>query len=165
VLGDPASFLYRTTGALLPLWNLAAFEAAKHAIVGGAQLDALSITVNIAGQPPSDGPVLMLSLQDQEITSQPAATMSLSDIRDAVSQDLPPWAASAAVTVVDDAAGERVVTLSMSTTPVAFKAFDIDGLIGILLEHQQDLSGSGANIGRVVEEVTDSTTGPFGIRL
>lgn len=158
VMSDPASMLYTTAQPQNSINELAVMEAVKHAIAAGYTADAVAVNENVTGRPPETDPDLIVSFQDREITAQPPATMALADVKGQMQTALPPWASGASIDAIGDAAGERVVTVSLDLPGDAFRVLDVHGLVGILLEKQYDLAAAGADIGRVVVKVNDSTT-------
>jgi hypothetical protein len=157
ILGDPVNGLYTTEQPKTVIWELAVMEAIKHALQSGYAVDAVSITENIAGQTPTSDPELIVSAQDWGMRARTPATMSLQQVKSGVLSALPPWAQN--VAVVEDAAQERVVTVTAATTPGALRTVSVRDAFATLLAQQNDLTQQGADIGRVVLSVSDVLTG------
>jgi hypothetical protein len=160
ILTDPSSgLLFTDTEPQIAIWELAVMEATKHTLAAGNTLDGVSVTENIAGQQPDPAPDLMVSVQGQEITAQPSSMLSTDDVKSRVTSALPAFAADAQVTVLSDAAGERVINVQLARPPDAFRAVPFPAILGILLEQQHDLAPAGADIGRVIVRISDVSTG------
>ena len=68
----PTNRQYTTLAAQAPIWELAAVEAAKHALAGaGGALHGISLTQNVAGRPAPPGPDVSVALTGREIPAQP----------------------------------------------------------------------------------------------
>jgi hypothetical protein len=153
------SFEYTTLPSNLVVWELAVLEGAKHRIVDGTALAGVAIKLNVAGQPPVSDPYVMLGLADLAASASPAETLSMESIRNAVQGSLPPWAATAAVNVTEDAASQRVVTVALAIPTVFVRVNDVRAISNVLAQQQAVLTARGANIGRCIVRVTDSQTG------
>jgi hypothetical protein len=134
-------------------------EAAKHALNTGNQLDAISVTENLSGQPNSTTPDITVLLQGREIITQGPAVLSADDVKTRLKSALPAWAANAALSVVPDAAGERVVTATLALPRDAFRTIDVPALAGALDQQQDILASAGADIGRIVVQINDAISG------
>jgi hypothetical protein len=151
--------LYSTTAASVPVWDIAVMEAIKHALAGGAQLESAAITSNYVGLPVPSGPELLVALLPYAPWTKPPSTMSQDQVRQAIQQALPAWAQQSTVAVADDAAGERVVTTSLSLPASSFSLFNPQQLLWALTNQQRILRDQGANIGRVVSRITSPENG------
>jgi hypothetical protein len=157
-LDDPSEPLFTTSASQRPVWELAVMQAAKHALTAGKQVDAISINELTSGQPAPPSPDLVVSTQNREITTQPGPTMAISDVQKNVQSALPSWAAGTSISVVEDAARERVVSAQLALPRDALRVLPVPSLLGTLLNQQDALGASGADIGRVVVSVADATT-------
>ncbi len=153
------AFDYTTLPPSHIVWQLAVLEAAKHVIAAGTPLAGVTITTNVAGEPPATSPELMLGLADLTATSSPPTTMSIEDIRTEIRASLPPWAATGTVEVTTDAADERVVTLSLAVPWLLVATHDVRSLSNVLAKQQAVLTARGGNIGRAIVRITDTQTG------
>jgi hypothetical protein len=77
----------------------------------------------------------------------------------AIAQSLPAWAQNSTVRVVDDAVGERAVTVSLTEPTNAFAVLDPGAVLATLLGDQVNLAPQGADIGRVIVKVSDVVSG------
>lgn len=152
------SMEYTTLPSSLVVWELAVLEAAKHRIVAGTALAGVTIKTNVAGQPPASDPYVMLGLPDLAVSAPPPTTMSMDSIRSQVQASLPPWAATSTIQVSEDAASQRVVSLSLAVPPLFAAANDVRALSNVLAKQQAVLTAHGANIGRCIVRVTDART-------
>jgi hypothetical protein len=135
------------------------FEAAKHALVSGNQIDAVSITHNYAGEPPAPAPVLIDRLDGYEPPPS-GGTMSKEELEGTIASDLPEWARTMGeLTVIEDYAGERVVSLTLRLPIGMLRVVDVSSFLILLQDHQDELASEGARIGRVTVEVTDQNSG------
>jgi hypothetical protein len=157
VLGDPTAGLYTSEQPKTAIWELAVIEAVKHALAAGNTLDSVSITENVSGQPASPDPELIVSTQGWDIPARSPATMTVDQVKSNVVSALPAWAQN--VTVVEDAASERVVTATATLPTTAFRVVDVRDILTQLLIQQHDLNQQGADIGRVALSVSDASTG------
>ena len=155
----PTNRQYTTLAAQAPIWELAAVEAAKHALAAGGALHGISLTQNVAGRPAPPGPDVSVALTGREIPAQPPATMSIDQVQSNVKNALPPWASNPTVTVLNDAVGERVVTVTLGLPRTAFALLDVPDALAALVEQQHVLSDQGARIGRAVVKVVDAVGG------
>jgi hypothetical protein len=153
ILGSGPGF--STTPSMIPLWDLAIVEAAKHAAARGEAFQGAIITRNYAGQPSSSGPEVLLDLTEPISPPTAPITMSREEVMARVKTTLPSWAAGASIEVLDDAASERVVRARLTTPAAAFRAIDPDQLLRALFDSQVELAPKGAKIGRVTIQVTD----------
>lgn len=153
------AFDYTTLPPSHIVWQLAVLEAAKHAIAAGTALAGVTIKTNVAGQPLATSPELMLGLADLAVSSSPPTTMSVEAVRTEIQTSLPPWAATGTVEVTADAAGERVVTLSLAVPWLLVATHDVRSLSNVLAKQQAVLTARGANIGRAIVRITDTQTG------
>ena len=151
--------LYSTTSPQLLVWDLAVIEAAKHAIVAGNQFDSIAITRNYPGVAPLGYPDLIFAAPLYHPLAQVPATMTTETIRSKVQQALPVWAQQGVVSVVDDAVGERVVSVKVGLPAAGFRTIGVGGLLGTLVGQQLSLAPGGANIGRVIAEIDNPVTG------
>jgi hypothetical protein len=86
--------------------------------------------------------------------------MTDAQVQAAVAGGLSTWAEPlTTVTVTDDAVGERIVNAALSLPVSTFGVQDVRGLPDTLAALQGSLASNGANIGRTVTTITDSTTG------
>jgi hypothetical protein len=150
--------LYSTTRAAIPVWDLAIVEAVKHALARGAQLESLAITRNFVGLSPGT-PELTLAIPPYAPWPEPPTTMPPEAIQGAIQQALPAWAQSSTIAVTEDAATERVVTVTQAIPGASFALIDPAQLLWSLTDQQKALRARGANIGRVVARLTSTTTG------
>ena len=153
------AFDYTTLPSNHILWQLAVLEAAKHRIAAGTALAGVTMKTNIAGQPPATSPELMFGLVDLSYVVPPPTTMSIESVRSQVQSALPAWAATATVQVTNDAASQRVVTLSLAVLPAFIAINDVRSLSNVLAKQQARLTARGADIGRCIVRVTDARTG------
>jgi hypothetical protein len=139
-------------------WRLAAFEAVKHAVAGGASLAAMQLDVdNSAGAWRS---LQVLPSSSVWPARQPAARMSDDQVKTAVSDALPAWAKPmTSVSVSDDYVGERVVTATLALPLSAFAAENVRALPDSLAAAQGSLSSNGGDVGRTLVTITDPTSG------
>jgi hypothetical protein len=151
--------LYSTTSARLVAWDLAVVEAAKHALAAGNQFDSVSITRNYPGVAPLGYPDLITAPPVYLPLPQPSATMSLETVRAKVQEALPAWAQHGTITVSEDAASERVVTVKTTLPVDAFRTIAAGALVSTLLGRQVSLAPDGAKIGRVLAEIKDPVNG------
>jgi hypothetical protein len=150
--------LYTTTNGQIPVWDLAIMEAVKHSIAAGNSFDSLSITRNYAGVAPAGIADLILAAPPYQAPPAAGTTMSLDEVRQAVVQALPRWAQSANVGVMEDAASERVVTITLALPNEAFTVIRPDELLDVLEREQRALQPQGAKIGRVIAQISSRTT-------
>lgn len=148
-----------TTTPKLVLWDFAAIQAAKHALASGSALDAVSITRNYLGEPPASYPSVIEVLDGYQPPPTPGTPMAQDEVKERAKDALPIWAAGARVEVIDDYAGERVVSAELGLPPQAFAIVNPHELLGKMADYQYDLALEGARIGRVVVEVSDPATG------
>lgn len=140
-------------------WDLAVMEAVKHALARGTQIDSLTFTHYEAAHPDSADPDLLMDIEPYESAPQAPVAMTLQEVEQSVQESLPGWAALAAIDVIDDAVGERVVSVALRLPALAFRAHSGSQILGPPIAQQQELASAGANIGRVTVEISDSATG------
>lgn len=158
VLTPPgAKPLFTTTMPKLVFWDFAVLQAAKHALAGGAQLDAISITHNFVGEPPSPTPTVIERLEGFVSPPAPPVVMSLSELKSRVRNALPEWATGSSITIAEDYAGERVVSVNAQLPRAAFRVVSVPSLFRTLARQQAALAPEGARIGRVFLEISDPT--------
>jgi hypothetical protein len=154
--------IFTTTAATIGLWDLEIVEAAKHANKSGAAIDGISITRNYAGEPASSVPDMIWTMGDDETPAAGSGSVSDAQVSAAVQTALPAWAANATIQVSTDAAGQRVVTVSIWLPSLQFAAINPDSAIDALVDQQNALQAQGANVGRVTMMINDKVTGdPF----
>lgn len=141
------------------LWDLAVMEAVKHALARGTQIDSLEFTHYEAAHPDSADPDLLIDIEPYDSPPQAPVTMTLEEVEQSVQASLPEWAALATVDVIDDAVGERVVSVTLRLPALAFRTVSGSQVLDPLIGRQQELASEGANIGRVTVEISDSTSG------
>jgi hypothetical protein len=148
-----------TTEPKLLVWDLAVMEAVKHAVQAGNPIGSVSIMRNWPDIGADTTPEVMTAVPFYRPKPTPSSSMTEAQVQRAVQQALPVWAAKAAITVVDDAANERAVTVTVALPPDAFQVVSPGSLIGALVEQQAKLTVAGANIGRVIAQINSSITG------
>jgi hypothetical protein len=146
--------------ASVPVWRLDIMSAMKHAISGSAALTGVAMQPLMPNWP-GTGPDLYLTPPDAP--DYPAAaspqTMSPDAAQQAVKAGLPPTSATADVSVVDFAGGQRRLTVSVSRAADQTAVTSFSALVGYALEQQQALNENGANIGSVVLRMANPLTG------
>lgn len=144
--------------------ELAAQEAVKHAIAGGAELAGLELIIlthdapaEVAYDALSAAPNPEVFPPRQEFTS----LMPKAELEGHVRAALPTWTAlgSIEVRVTEDAVGERVVEALAHLPADSLRIVDMGELTSRLDGLQLRLSGQGANIGRVLVTVFDQDSG------
>jgi hypothetical protein len=140
-------------------WDLAVMEAIKHALARGTQIDSLTFTHYEAAHPDSADPDLLIDIEPYDAPPQAPLAMSLDEVERSVEASLPEWAALATTDVIDDAVGERVVSVALRLPSSAFRVLSGSQILQPLVASQQELAPQGANIGRVTVAITDSATG------
>ncbi len=151
--------LFTTTMPKLVYWDFAVLQAAKHALAGGAQLDAISVTHNMIGEPARPTPTIIERLEGFDPPPTPLTVMSLAELKARIRNALPEWATGSSITVEEDYAGERVVAVKAQLPPSGFRVVSVRSLFRTLARQQADLAPEGARIGRVFLEIANPTTG------
>ena len=85
--------------------------------------------------------------------------MPRSQVESRVEGALPPWATTANVTVVDDAAQERVITAELEVLPDQIRLVDPQQLLYTLIAQQIKLSMEGGRVGRVIAKARNALNG------
>jgi hypothetical protein len=85
--------------------------------------------------------------------------MTDTQVQTAIAQSLPAWAKNSTVVILDDAAGERAVTVSLTEPADSIGVFNPAGVLSTLLRDQWTLASQGAKIGRVVVKISDTASG------
>lgn len=151
--------IYSTTSPQIGIWGLGAVEAVKHAVVSGSSFDSLTITNDYPGFPAPTAPEITLAVPPYQPPPAPPSIMSSADVKTRIQGALPAWASAASIAVVDDAAAERVITVSLVLPPDSFKIVDVGQLIETLEQQQVALQPQGANIGRVIAKISNPLNG------
>jgi hypothetical protein len=166
--GAPLEGILQTPGVAAPAYTqlaprileaeLAAYEAAKHAVLRGENLAGLEFIVEAAGTVATR--VLISAPAELSYPPlPPSQTMSASEVEEAVRAGLPAWAAAGELSVRDDYAGERIVTLTLARPAEAFRVLDVEQLGLALGSAQVALRADGAKIGRVIVHIEDPASG------
>ena len=149
---------WTSTLADLVKWDLATFEAVKHAQQRGAVIDSISFDRYYPGDPSESGVEHILNVTPVDTPVVAPPSISLTTIRQAALDALPPWVPQPQVTVQDDAVGERVISVTFSLPVPAFRLFDVSSTLDALVGVQQNLADEGGYIGRVLVRVNRTDT-------
>lgn len=146
-----------TAGApILAVWELAVFNAAKHAVAKGSLIVGFEFDIRTSWLTTLDRTLKPLPIGDAFPPEQPHdPKLPIATVEQQTRRELPAWANAADVSVTEDPAGERVITASLALPAPLFATHDVFAIREALNHTQAMLVADGGNIGRLILRITD----------